>query len=362
MRCKLRLFAAFALLLSMACVCMGVMTSSTIAGAARVNCHAHPHAGIDLAGCDLRGSNLNGVNLSHANLRRTNLNGSELVRANLTGANLNGAHLSLTDLSGARFASADLSGVVSGSVIGVPVLPAKWVVVNGYLVGPRANLSDDKLSGADLSHADLFDVRLTGADLAGVTSGSIIGNPILPKDWKLENGYLIGPESNLTSARLNGANLSFDDMQNANLTGANLTNSNLPGANMSNAVLTGATLGGTRMNGATLDGVTSGSIVGTPILPSGWLLVNGYLVGISANLKGANFMNANLFGADLVSANLSGAILTGVSSGSVQGEFSVTLPPNWSIKNGYLFGPGANLTGANLPVSEAFPVTCRART
>jgi len=102
------------------------------------------------------------------------------------------------------------------------------------------------------------------------------------------------------------------------------------------------------MNGSTLYGVTSGSIVGTPVLPTDWLLVNGYLVGNSANLKGADFTNANLFGADLVSANLSGAVLTGVSSGSVQGQFSVTLPSGWSIQNGYLFGPGANLAGANL--------------
>lgn len=49
-----------------------------------------------------------------------------------------------------------------------------------------------------------------------------------------------------------------------------------------------------------------------------------------------------------MSANLKGAVLTGVSSGSVQGQYSATLPPNWSIKNGYLFGPRANLTGANL--------------
>src|ERR1017187_5146839 len=152
-----RLVTAFALLLSVTCVDVAVVASPPVAAATTVNCHARPHAGIDLAGCNLRGSNFNGVNLSHANLRRTNLNGSELVRANLTGANLNGAHLSLTDLSGAHFTGADLSNVVSGSVIGVPLLPAKWNIIDGFLVGPGANLSNSQFSGADLSHADLFD-------------------------------------------------------------------------------------------------------------------------------------------------------------------------------------------------------------
>ena len=197
----LRLVSAFVLLVWVACIDVA-LTASPSAGASTVNCHARPHVGIDLAGCNLRGSDLNGVNLSHANLRRTNLNGSELVRVNLTGADLNGAHISLTDLSGANFTGADLSNVVSGSVIGAPLLPGKWRIIDGYLVGPRANLSNAQFSGADLSHADLFDVRLTGANLSGVTSGSIGGSPILPKGWKLVGGYLVGPGANLTGAQL----------------------------------------------------------------------------------------------------------------------------------------------------------------
>src|SRR5664280_637087 len=166
-----RFSMACALLVSVAGVDIVVVTSPFVAGATTVNCHARPHTGVDLAGCNLRGSNFNGVNLSHADLQRANLNGSELVRANLTGANLNGAHLSLTALSGTRFGGADLSNVISGSVTGVPILPAKWKMIDGYLVGPRANLSNAQFSGADLSHSDLFNVRLIGASLAGVTSG-----------------------------------------------------------------------------------------------------------------------------------------------------------------------------------------------
>jgi alpha-tubulin suppressor-like RCC1 family protein/uncharacterized protein YjbI with pentapeptide repeats len=76
----------------------------------------------------------------------------------------------------------------------------------------------------------------------------------------LINGYLVGPGANLSGANLTGANLSG-----VNLTGANLTNANLSGTDLTGAILTG---------------VRSGGITGTPsALPTGWALVNGYLVG-----------------------------------------------------------------------------------
>ncbi len=340
--------AGLATIATLLCSCVVVARDTPTASASTIHCHARPHPGIDLAGCNLRGSDFDEVNLSHANLKGANLNGSELVGANLTDSNLRGAHLSLTDLSDTRFGGADLSYVVSGSVIGVPHLPTNWIVIDGYLIGPRANLQNAQLAGADLSHTDLFDVRLTGANLLDVATGSVIGRPILPPNWKLIDGYLIGPGANLSGADFRKANLALVDAQGSNLTDANLSDANLAGANISNAVLTSADVSSARMNGANLDGVTSGSLQGMPVLPSGWLLVNGYFVGEGAILTNANFTDANLFGANLVSANLQGATLTGVISGSVQGQYSAMLPPNWTIKNGYLFGPGANLTDANL--------------
>ena len=45
---------------------------------------------------------------------------------------------------------------------------------------------------------NLSGVQLSGANLSGVRSGSIIGTPLsLPKDWVLLNGYLIGPGADL---------------------------------------------------------------------------------------------------------------------------------------------------------------------
>ena len=101
------------------------------------------------------------------------------------------------------------------------------------------------------------------------------------------------------------------------------------------------------MNGADLDGVTSGLIVGRPVLPLGWLIVKGYLVGNGAVLTDANLSGGNLYDANLVNENLTGAILDGVQSGKVQGQFTVKLPNNWAMINGYLVGPSADLNGAN---------------
>ena len=99
------------------------------------------------------------------------------------------------------------------------------------------------------------------------------------------NGYQIGPNVDLMEADLTGA-----DLTGADLTGANLSDANLSNANLSNANLTAADL-----RGANLTGVKSGGITGTPFtLPTGWatgwVLINGYLIGSGANLANANMI------------------------------------------------------------------------
>ena len=46
-------------------------------------------------------------------------------------------------------------------------------------------------------------------------------------------------------------------------------------------------------------------------------------------------------------AKLAGANLTAVSSGGITGT-PVALPDGWSIRGGFLIGPGADLTNTNL--------------
>jgi uncharacterized protein YjbI with pentapeptide repeats len=167
-----------------------------------------------------------------------------------------------------------------------------------------ADLTDAYLAGADFAHSNLTNANLTGADLyGGVTSGGIIGTPAeLPGPWAIANGYLIGPNADLTGADLAGTNLDDDSLNDAIVTGSNLT-----GANMSTTYLVG---------------ITSGGIIGIPAsLPSGWSLVDGYFIGayaqlIDADLSGANLASAfmgeaNLNGADLADADMQGTELGG---------------------------------------------------
>ena len=57
-----------------------------------------------------------------------------------------------------------------------------------------------------------------------MSSGGIIGTPsVLPSDWKLVGGYLIGPDADLLDADLTGANLTGADLSGADLNGAALT-------------------------------------------------------------------------------------------------------------------------------------------
>ena len=136
--------------------------------------------GANLSGCDLRGVDLTGLNLTHANL----------FRARLKGATLDNATLTKALVGGAGFAGADLAGVVSGAVSGVPAtLPDDWILVNGYLVGPGANLTAANLTGANLSFshlagANLSKAKLARANLFGVRSGSITTTPSSPpSNW-----------------------------------------------------------------------------------------------------------------------------------------------------------------------------------
>ena len=113
------------------------------------------------------------------------------------------------------------------------------------------------------------------------------------------NGYYIGPGADLTDSNLLGADLRYAD-----LSGADLRNANLLGADLRYADLSGADLTGADLSGATFTGVISGNITGTPTLLSPYIMAGGYIVGPYANLTGADLSGADLSGADLRNADL----------------------------------------------------------
>ena len=215
----------------------------------------------------------NMTNLENVVLRNADLTHADLINADLTGADLTGADMTAAILNGAVLTDAILTGVnLDAAAFGVPVI------------------------------------------LSGVRSGGITGQvDQLPPRWRLTGGYLIGPGANLTNAVL-----SQMDLSDTFLDGANLTN-----ANLSYATLTGS---GADLTGTTLAGVQSGSINSSQlILPTGWQLVVGYIIGPGANLTGANLMDADLTGAILTNTDLTGAALVGVT-GAAKYNSATILP------------------------------------
>jgi len=289
----------------------------------------------------------------------------QVLAGDFTRSNFRSTNLENADLSGAS-----LDGVKSGAITGTPLaLPDKWKLINGYLIGPGADLRNADLSDIDIEGADL-----SGALLGGVISGGIIGTPLaLPVQWLFVNGYLVGPSANLAGADLSNTDLAGADLNSANLGQVNVKGANLegvrsggirfdqaplnlpedwkwvggfligPGADLSNANLKGLVLQGlnldrVKLEGATLDDVSSGNNIGTPSsLPEDWIYSGGYLIGPRASLTGA----------DLSGVELENAVLELVKSGGITGTPS-SLPAGWGLYGGYLIGRYANLKGADL--------------
>ena len=278
-----------------------------------------------------------------ANLFRADFSHSNLSYANLSYANLNEANLKHANIQGARLSFASLDLIKSGGIKGQPSdLPYDWVIRSGLLLGPTSDLA-----GVDISKLDLWGCNLISANLDNAKGKGIIGQPNkLKAGWKVIKGLLIGPRANLTSTDLSNLDLTGANLSHANLTNATISNSNLTNANLSSAKLIG------------LRGLT---VKGSPKLPKQWAVVSNNLVGPNAKLSrsvfnGGDFSGVSLVGTDLSESTLSGlklgsvdfskANLTAVKSSKLSG--TPTLPLHWQMSSGYLLGPKANLSGANL--------------
>jgi uncharacterized protein YjbI with pentapeptide repeats len=130
-------------------------------------------------------------------------------------------------------------------------LKAKWIDLSGAELNQAAlrnfdfsevNLSTALLEGIDLTAADLTDANLTLSQLTGACL----------RDACLERAQLTG--ANLSSADLSDARLEGAVCYNCNLAGANLIGADLAGADLREADLRGACLKYVRLSGALLDG------------------------------------------------------------------------------------------------------------
>ena len=299
----------------------------------------------NLREANFQNTNLKNAHLEKANLSGANFEGANLTGANLTGANLTGANLRSANLTGAKLMGAILDGVSSRNITGVPSsLPNNYEIINNFLVGPKVNLTN-----ANFYDNQLNGKNLTGAILTGITSGKITRPPTLDSrsEFKTiyssdkEYSYIIGPGCNLENANLENVDFTeYKNLTNVNFNNANLRGANLRGANLRGARFNLTNLTNTNLTNSILIGVSSNGISGRPILPNNYKLLNGFILG-----PGVDLTNANLVNLDLTGVNLTGANFNNLRSVGIRGTPTM---PGYFIINGHIVGPNVNLNNANL--------------
>ena len=123
----------------------------------------------------------------------------------------------------------------------------------------------------------------------------------LPSGWLQLDTLVIAPDS---------------DHQSMGFSGADLSNLVFPsGVNLSNSSFNGANLTGTDLSGVTLDGSTGSGITydNTTLLPAGWIIANGYLIGPGGTYSDVDFSNADLSGLTFPSSTITVTSMQGVN-------------------------------------------------
>ena len=381
--------------------------------------------GADLRGANMAFTNATGVDMSGATL--TNVRSGNIVvfdnvpptftpgsgykflsgyligpYADLTGINFTDQDFSGTNLTGVDFTNSLLFNIKSGSVVATPVLPtfpdSTFVLRGGYIIGPSVDLSNSDLSGIDLSNVTITNANLTNSGLTNIKTGGVKGTTaFLKQNYMQRNGYIVGNGVDLSGADLSGQNLASayftnTDITNATLTGAILTNvrsgGNMrynattkarmpakytirgtyilgPGVDMSGTDLTGLDVSNTFLSGsdftnAVFTNMRSGGIEmlsSNPIVfgeppesnlgnnfAYGYAFLNGYIVGPGVDLSGANFAGAFVSSVDVSGANLTNAVFTSITSRYVYGTPSA-ITRGYKVTAGHIIGPRLNMTG-----------------
>ena len=296
----------------------------------------------DLSYADLRSVNLSGKNMTGTILIYSNLYGANMTDTILKDANLGHAYMHNLDLSGE-----DLTGTI---LTGADLTNADLtdVELSGKdLTG--TNLSGDNLSGQDftgtiLAGANLDYANLHDVDLAGknLTGTSLKGVNLSDKD--LTGTVLIGSNlayTNLSGIDLTGKNLTGAFLFRTNLQNADLANADLSGDNLRKTILTGTNLNNAKLRNADLSG---NNLTGTELV--GADLRNAILPGVT--LADKDLTGTILTGANLVNANLTGVDLTGkdFAGANLRGAHM-----DYAILSGINLGL-KNLTGTTMQGSD----------
>ena len=381
-------------------------------------------SGLDLSGINLSYTNLTGVNLFGTDIRNVKSGNIILTNAvqpiftpdsgykilsgylvgpyvDLRGNDFTNQDFSGTNLTGAVFTNAIFLNIKSGNIVASPVLPtfpdATFKLRNGYIFGPNVDLSFSDLSGIDLSGVNLTNARMQNTNFTNVRSGGVVGTSAFLKDrYMIRNGYIIGEGVDLSGAVLTASNLSNAYFTNVNLTNVVFSNAtllsgaksggnlrynattlatmptnytirgtyivgprvDLSGANLTNLDLSNTVLTGVNMVNSTFTNMRSGGIqmlTSSPITFSsgasygseyGYKYLNGYIVGPGVDLTGSNFADITITSVDLSGVKLSGSNLARIRSLNIAGT-PASLPPGYKVTARYIIGPGLDMSGYN---------------
>jgi uncharacterized protein YjbI with pentapeptide repeats/alpha-tubulin suppressor-like RCC1 family protein len=282
--------------------------------------------------------NYNGLSIPNSDFTSKNL-----ISATFVGTNLTGSIFTNATITSVNFTNAIIRGITTGGLIGTSTatLPSSdyYFKASGstaglagndaYIIGPYV-----RITGMDLSNVDISNIP--AASFTGLITGSLIntGTAVLPSGYVFRAGYIVGNGVSLVSADLTGqtfANLSMRgvDLSGATLTSTTFTNTDLSGAALRNNNLSGLNLSTVTLTNLASSGLNGGSGGSAVVLPSGYAVISGFLIGPAVNMSSndmsgiaipasqscssVRFISANLTNADLSGVNLSNAIFTGAN-------------------------------------------------
>ena len=282
------------------------------------------------------------MSYNRTNLMNADLSGStEFANSNLAYAILTGATIDyLTDLS-----HTILTGVSSGKVtyvanttVGVvdagPKLPPNWSIIKGYLVGPGANLINANLSGT-----------------APAVAANQVGTAAVPAsaNYVAQVGTAAIPASSDYSPAVTAATAILTDMSNlkiygADFTGANLSYVRFTGSGLATCIFSGANIIGSVFSNCNLDQTVFSSAIFSNATT--FKKYEDNTVGRVINDDKSASLSGIISGRIIDSSN---NIFAYSASTNAERVIAATkLPRNWEIINGYLVGPSANLINAEL--------------
>ena len=286
------------------------------------------------------------------NFDKASLEGIDLIGSTLVQPTFGTAKLAGLRTAGTKIVDAAMKEVVA------PQLPTGYRLIGGYILGPGVNLTDSVIDlSSQRFPPTMSGIDLTTATLEGSRWRGVVGSPQLPKGWGLSaEGILVGPSASLADltgslyrgwpknvtlptgyALINGR-LFGPRLRLADSGGAKVADLDISESSLAIGVLAGSNF--ERVHGVALTWTSPGKTI------RGWgVTTRGVLVGPSADLR-----DTNLEGDLIPVSDLSGALLDGVRGVNVRFSSNdpVRLPPKWRFERGLLLGPTASLIGANL--------------